>query len=111
MAKSKITKGINRKIQTKTFEQVDIICQIEEEISWETIEERDKKTKRITDILIDDFKNTYNEVLNTLGVDRCIGSVTVTKQDSTVAKNTNDNSKKQTESVKKENESEINFDF
>lgn len=79
MAKSKIIKGINRKIQTKTFEQVDITCHIEEEITWESLQEREKKTNKITDMLIDDFKKTYNEVLEVLGVERCIGSVAVEK--------------------------------
>lgn len=79
MAKSKIIKGINRKIKTKEFEQVDVICNIEEEITWETLQEREQKTKKITDILIDDFKNTFNEVVEVLGVDRCIGSVSIEK--------------------------------
>lgn len=101
MAKSKIIKGINRKIQTKTFEQVDIICQIEEEISWESLKEREKKTQKVTDILIEDFKKTYNEVVNTLGVDRCIGSVSVEKKQDGVEIPKNN---------KKNDELEFNFD-
>ncbi len=77
MSKSKIKKSIVRGIQTKKFEQVTITVDIDEEIEWKSVEERNDKTKKITEMLLDDFKKTYNEVVNVLGVDRCIGAVEI----------------------------------
>jgi len=83
MGKSKIKKSIVRGIQTKQFEQVTITVEAEEEIEWENPGEREEKTNKITDILIEDFTKTYNEVVTTLKVDRCIGSVKVKKTSKT----------------------------
>ncbi len=77
MSITKIKKGIVRGIQTKKFEQVTITLDIEEEIEWNTEEERSQETKKVSDRLIDDFKKTYNEVVGVLGVDRCISIVDV----------------------------------
>ncbi len=73
--KSKIRKSIIRKIRTADFEQLDVVIDIEEEIEWENQSQRKKKTEKITKLLIDDFRETYNEVCEELKVDRCIGSV------------------------------------
>ena len=75
MAKSKIKKGIVRGIQTKKFEQVTITVEIEEEFEWKNEAERTKKADKVTNMLMVDFKKTYDEVVNVLGVDRCIGNV------------------------------------
>ncbi len=75
MNKSKIKKGIVRCIQAKQYEPVTITVEIEEEIEWENSSDRTKKTDIITTRLIEDFKKTYNEVIEVLGVDRCIGTV------------------------------------
>lgn len=82
MGSSKIKKAIVREIQTKQFEQVTVTVDIEEEIEWKNMAERNKKTDKITNMLMEDFKKTYNEVVTTLGVDRCIGSVKVEKTSS-----------------------------
>lgn len=89
MSKSIISKGVIRKIRTADFEQLDIICEYKEEtIEWNTQEERKKKTKEITKMLMEDFKDTYNEIINELGIDRCIGSVkTNIKKDNNSKKN------------------------
>ena len=73
--KSKIRKSIIRKIRTADFEQLDVIVDIEEEIEWENLEQRKEKTQKITKMLIDDLKYTYNEVCKEIKVDRCIGTV------------------------------------
>ena len=86
MSKSIIKKSISRGIQTKKFEQVTISVDIEEEVEWNTDQERDDGAKKVTDLLMKDFKNTYNEVVNILGVDRCIGHVEVPES---AMKNTN----------------------
>ncbi len=80
MGTSKIKKAIVREIQTKQFEQVTVTVEIEEEISWKDLAERNKKTDKITTMLMDDFKKTYNEVVKTLGVERLIGSVKIEKR-------------------------------
>lgn len=78
MNKSIIKKGIVRGIQTKKFEQVTITVETEEiEVEWKDLEERRRKTDKITEMLLEDFKKTYNEVVSALGVDRCIGVVEV----------------------------------
>lgn len=78
MNKSTIKKGIVREIQTKKFEQVTITCETQEiEVEWKDLEERRRKTDKITEMLLEDFKKTYNEVVRALGVDRCIGTVEV----------------------------------
>jgi len=73
--KSKIRKSIIRKIRTADFEQLDVIVDIEEEIEWDKLEQRKAKTEKITKMLIDDLKYTYNEVCKEIKVDRCIGTV------------------------------------
>lgn len=75
MAKTVIRKGIVRKIKTADFEQLDVHVEIEEEISWTTDNEREKETKKVSDKLLGDFVDTYNKVVETIGVERCIGVV------------------------------------
>ena len=77
MPKSLIKKGIIRNINTDKFEQVTISVEIEEEVEWKNGAERQKKADIVSKMLLDDFKKTYNEVITTIGVDRCIGVVTV----------------------------------
>ena len=70
---SKIRKTISRKIQTDNFESVDVYVSIEEWVEWETEKERAKKTSRITQMLIDDFSDSFNRTVSALNVDRLIG--------------------------------------
>ena len=76
MKTSKIKKSIFRKIQTAKFEQVDINLEIEEEIEWKDIEDRMKKTNQITQVLLLDFIQTYNKVVEELKVDRKLATGT-----------------------------------
>lgn len=94
MSRTKITKGIVRKIQTKQFENVDISVSVEEEIEWENDKQRQEKIDLLTKKLLDDFKSTYNEVCNTLEVDRCIGVISTDAD--TKKKNKNKNSLEET---------------
>ena len=93
MAKSIVKKVIRRKIQTAKFEALDIELEVEEQIIWDTEEERIVATAELSKRLLDDFTKTYNEVVERIGVDRCIGVVNVKKD--------ND----------KSNEAEVDFDF
>ena len=76
MKKSIIKKIINRKIQTASFEQLDINVEIQEEIEWTTPKERIEKTDKITKILLIDFIRTFNKVVDELKIDRHVGKVT-----------------------------------
>ena len=76
MKTSKVKKSIFRKIQTAKFEQVDINLEIEEEIEWKDIEDRMKKTNQITQVLLLDFIQTYNKVVEELKVDRKLATGT-----------------------------------
>ncbi len=93
MAKSIVKKTIRRKIQTAKFEALDIELEVEEQIIWDTEEERIAATAKLSKRLLDDFTKTYNEVVERTGVDRCIGVVTVKKDNN------------------KSNGSEVDFDF
>ncbi len=75
MAKSIVKKVIRRKIQTAKFEALDIELEVEEQIIWDTEEERIAATAKLSKRLLDDFTKTYNEVVERIGVDRCIGVV------------------------------------
>ena len=105
MSKAKITKGIVRGIQTKKFEQVTISSQWEEEIEWKTPEEKEKEEKRVTQNLMKDFKETFNEAMKVIEVEgRCLGTVSVKKNDT-------DEPKEGSVLKKKDNDGEDEFDF
>jgi len=76
MKKSKIRKAIFRKLNTAQYENVDIIVDIEEEIEWNTIEERMKKTENITKILVLDFIRTQEQALKELNINKKLAVVT-----------------------------------
>lgn len=75
MAKSIIKKVISRKIKTADFESLDVNVEVEEQIVWETEEERAAATAKLSERLLDDFTTTYNDVVNKISVKRCIGVV------------------------------------
>lgn len=75
MAKTRIKKGVVRKIKTADFEQLDIIVEIEEDIEYQNDAERLAATKKVSERLLEDFTATYNEIVQRLGVNRCIGTV------------------------------------
>lgn len=75
MAKSVIKKIIKRKIKTAQFESLDIELEVEEQIVWETEEERKAATAKLTQRLLDDFTESYNEACTRIGVDRCVAVV------------------------------------
>lgn len=65
--KTKAKKHIGRKIQTRPFESVSISIECEDEIEWETIDERNQKLRELTDRAIEDFKETFGQVCEVLG--------------------------------------------
>lgn len=60
--KSKISKSISRKVQTATFENLQVFVSYEEEVEWSDIKERAKKSEGITKLLIGDFNKTMKSV-------------------------------------------------
>ncbi len=104
--KSKIRKRIIRKIRKADFEQLDVVIDIEEEIEWENQSQRKKKTEKITKLLIDDFRETYNEICEELKVDRCIGSVS----GNIIKENKNKENKNKENNNGEKKEDDIDFD-
>lgn len=70
LRKSIIKKNVSRKISTSKYENVVISVEITEEIEWSTLEERERKTKNINKILINDIASTIDEVLEELNLKR-----------------------------------------
>jgi hypothetical protein len=75
MKKSIIKKSITRKICTAPYETLDVHVEIEEEVEWEKMDERMKKTDAISKILLIDFAKTLNQVTDELKVDKKIAQV------------------------------------
>jgi hypothetical protein len=67
--KSKIAKSISRKMQTTTYENVQVFVSFEEEIEWGSLEERTKKSEGITKLLIRDFNKTLSDVWKNIAAD------------------------------------------
>lgn len=65
---TKVTKGINRKLWTAKYEEIEIISHVEETIEWTTLEERQKKLDAITKCVVIDFEKTRDAVLQELGL-------------------------------------------
>jgi len=80
--KSIIKKKIGRKIQTREYESLDINVEIEEEIEWSDLKERQKKTNGISKILIKDYKETMAQVLEDLKLSQVKATVTSNSKES-----------------------------
>ena len=80
--KSHIRKTITRKLSTAKFESLDLTVEFEEEVEWNTIQERQEKSDKITKLLLNDFKQTRNAVLDALGLTEKKASVSSTVQSS-----------------------------
>ena len=81
MKKSVIKKSITRKISTAPYETLDVHVEIQEEVEWEKMEERMKKTDAISKILIIDFVKTLNQVSEELNLNKKIAQVSSKKND------------------------------
>ena len=75
MKKSIIKKSITRKICTAPYETLDVHVEIVEEVEWDKMDERMKKTDAISKILLIDFTKTLNQVADELNVNKKIASV------------------------------------
>ena len=66
--KSIIKKGVRRELNTSKFFMLHVFCEYEEEVDWESIEERQDKSDKITKLLLLDFEKTLATSLNRLGL-------------------------------------------
>lgn len=68
MRKSKIVRGIKRTLSTAQFETLVIEIGFEEEIEWSTPSERQKKIDNWNTLLIKDFQQSSDRILQELGI-------------------------------------------
>lgn len=66
--KSKIRKSIQRTLSTAKYESIVIHDEIEEEIEWQTLEERQAKITNWDTVLLQSFKKTHDRVLEELAL-------------------------------------------
>jgi len=65
---SKITRGIRRTLSTGQFETLVIEVGFEEEIEWTSASERQKKIENWNTLLIKDFQQSSDRILQELGI-------------------------------------------
>lgn len=66
--KSRIHKGLHRELNTEKFQQLTIIEEIDEEIEWRTLQEREQKIKNWETLLFKNFKEFHDRALDELGL-------------------------------------------
>lgn len=66
--KSRISRGIKRTLKTAEYESLVIEIGFEEEIEWTTPSERQKKIDNWNTLLIKDFKQSSDRILQELGI-------------------------------------------
>jgi len=67
---TKVTRGINRKVQTAKYEGIEICSHIEEIIEWKTLAERQKKLDAVSYHMTNDFKRTFDIAMEELGLNQ-----------------------------------------
>jgi hypothetical protein len=66
LRKTTVVKTITRKYNLGDYENIDISVQHQQEIEWENIDERNKKTNILNVLLLKDFENTRNDIFEKL---------------------------------------------
>jgi len=64
--KSKVVKSIRRIYNVAQYESLELVLNYEEEIEWADVKERQKKSRNITTLLLNDFKDTRKQVFEEL---------------------------------------------
>jgi len=64
--KSKVEKSIKRIYNVAQYESLEVVVHYEEEIEWEDVAERQKKSDNISKLLLEDFKKTRLQVFQEL---------------------------------------------
>jgi hypothetical protein len=67
--KTRIRKGLQRTLNTERYQTLVIVNEIEEDIEWRTLAERDKKVKNWETLLIKNFKEFHDRALGELGLE------------------------------------------
>jgi len=75
MKKSIIKKSITRKLSTAQYETLDIHVEVEEEVEWETVEERMRKSDNISKILVIDFVSTLTKSLEQMNLSKKLATI------------------------------------
>lgn len=65
---SKIRKSIQRTLTTARYESIVICDEIEEQIEWTTLDERNKKVQQWEECLINSFKKSHDRILEELNL-------------------------------------------
>lgn len=81
---TKVRKGVGRKIQPKQFESLEISVAYEDVINWDTVEERQEKLDKISELAIIDFEKTFDRVCEELKVTPKTAAITHKSEDGSV---------------------------
>ncbi len=68
MRRGRIQRQIQRTLNTAKFESIVITVGFDEEIEWSTLEERDRKVKNWETVLLKDFKESHDRILDELNL-------------------------------------------
>lgn len=64
--KGRIRMGVQRTLSTAKFESIVIHYEIDEEISWSSLAERQKKVKNWETVLLQEFQSSHDRILEEL---------------------------------------------
>jgi hypothetical protein len=64
--KGRIRMGIQRTLSTAKYESIVIHYEIDEEVSWTSLQERQRKVKNWETLLVQEFQGTHDRVLEEL---------------------------------------------
>lgn len=82
--KSIISRRIGRKIQTAPFESLEVAIEVEDEIEWDTMEERDSKMANHLHLATSEFHRSFDFACSALGLSEKRGTVKVEQNDGSI---------------------------
>jgi hypothetical protein len=65
---SRIKFGISRTLNTAKYENVVILHEVEEDITWKTVDERQSKLKNWETVFVKEYKDSHDRILQELGL-------------------------------------------
>jgi hypothetical protein len=84
MNQTKVSNRIGRKVQTRTFESLEVAVEYEDVIEWKNIEERQEKIDKVNQLAIINFKGAFDSVKEQFGLSERPVAITNTLADGTV---------------------------
>ena len=81
---TRVTKRIGRKIQPKQFESLEISCEYEDTITWNSMKERQAKLDDHLKLSMLDFQKSFDQVCGELGVNDKAVAITHKQSDGAV---------------------------